>query len=124
MNTKKNEVEERTFNIEGGPNKDRLTDAFKYAFDKSAGVKVDFAVAIGYTGPEGSPGRAYILMNIYDIKILGIEHESSSGESLNLYGNCMADLDTISVKKAVYKRYKFKAYYDSQSRKGKITFFS
>ena len=47
----------RRFNIENGPNVDRILDGFKYAYDESASVPVTFLVAEGYTMPldEGSP---------------------------------------------------------------------
>ncbi len=122
MNTKKTELATRFFDIVSGPNKDTLFDACKYAYNESANVPIDLRIAVGYTMPEGNPGRAYIPMHIREILIVSIEHECGSGESFNIRGYCEADLDSLGGK-AVYQPYQFKAYYSSKTRKGTISFF-
>ena len=118
MNTKENANQVRYFDIIGGPNKDRLFDSCKYAFDKSAKISADFDVALGTTMPPEHPGAAYILMGINDIKVCSIEHEDGSGESFNLAGYCQADLKLGEG----YKPYRFSAYYNAKTRRGTISF--
>ena len=121
MNTKKNETE-RTFDIVAGPNRDMLFDACKYAYDKMVRIPIDFVVAIGYTMPKHHPGCAYVPMYISDIKVVGIEHEDGSGESFNLHGYCKADPDSTVGNAKTCTSYNFKAYYNTKSRSGCITF--
>lgn len=121
MDTKKKETE-RTFDIVGGPNRDRLFDACKYAYDEAAQSPINFSVAVGYTAPKHHPGCAYIPMFVSDIKIAGIEHEDGSGESFNLHGYCKADPDSTIDNAMTCKTYSFEAYYNTKSRNGWITF--
>ena len=121
MNTKKTEAKEKHYDIVAGPSKDALFDACKYACSKTAKLTVDFSVAIGYTMPKNDPRRGHIAMAITDIKIYGIEHEDGSGESFNLHGYCKADLNSLGGNNVTYKSYRFKAYYNSKSRNGRIT---
>lgn len=110
MNTnQKNEY----YDIVGGPNKDTLFDACKYACAKGAKIPVNFDVAFGYTRPKSCPGCAYIKMNLTEFKVMGIENEDGSGESFNLHGY---------VKKGGIQ-HRFKAYYNTKHRNGVITFF-
>ena len=122
MNTRKTETRERYYDIVAGPSKDTLFDACKYAYNKNAKVTIDFSVAIGYTMPMDNPGCAYIRMAISDLRVVGIEHEDGSGESFNLHGYCRADLDSFGGGYVTYKPYRFKAYYDTKSRRGCISF--
>lgn len=114
MNTNKTEY----YDIVAGPNKDALFDACKYAHSKAAKIPIDFEVVLGYTLPPNEPGSAYIPMDITDISITCIEYEDNSGESFNLNGNCCADPDFTGGSKP----YRFKAYYNSKKRKGRIAF--
>ena len=120
MNT--NQSEERNFDIVGGPNRDVLFDACKYAYDKNIKFTVNFNVAMGYTMPKNDPRSAYVALGIKDIKICGIEHEDGSGESYNLHGYCQADLDSFGISDNTYHPYRFEAYYNTKNREGKITF--
>ena len=122
MNTKKTETKERYYDIVAGPNKDALFDVCKYACSKTAKLTVDFTVAIGYTMPKNDPGCCYFAMAITDIKISGIRHEDGSGESFILDGYCKADLNPLGENNVAYKSYRFKAYYNSKNREGRITF--
>lgn len=122
MNTTKTELANRSFDIVSGPNKDTLFDSCKYAYTESATIPIDLRIAVGYTMPEGHPGRAYIPMHIREVLLVSIEHECGSGESFNLRGYCEADLESLGGR-AIYKAYQFKAYYNSKTRKGTITFF-
>lgn len=118
MNTK---GEDRSFDIVGGPNKDMLFDACKYAYNKSTKVNVDFSVAAGYSMPVDDPGCACVLLSLSDIMITGIEHEDGSGDKFNLVGYCNAYLEPFG--KPNFKWYDFKAYYNAKNRKGWITFY-
>lgn len=122
MNTEKVKTEEKRYSIETGPSRDTLFDACKYAHSETAKFTVDFGVALGYTMPQGNSGCAYIRMAIADVMIVGIEHESGSGESLNLFGYCKADLCPVGRSGPTYKSYRFEAQYDSKRRKGSIAF--
>ncbi len=110
-----------SYDIVAGPNKDLLFDACKYAYDKSCKIDVQFSVASGYTTtPDNDPKCAYVLMDISDIMIAGIDHEDGSGDSFNIHGYCR-----ISHKPTagfLLLPSKFVAYYNVKSRKGKITF--
>ncbi len=135
MNTK--ETNFRQFNIENGPNVDRLLDMFKYAFDKSVSIPGTFVVAECYTAKPDSPGAAYIPLEMKDTTILSIEHESGNDYCLNLSGHCRVALgerksssnwdpkEKATVCKTwrelVYAR--FDAFYNAKTRKGTITFF-
>lgn len=116
--------EPKYYNIVSGPNKDMLFDICKYAYSKTVKMNPKFAVAIGTTMPKDHPGCAYVTMAIEDIKILGIEHEHPTGESFMLHGVCKANPNSIAGNglNTIYTAYKFKAYYDSKTRKGWITF--
>ena len=113
MSTKRN----NSFEIYSGPSKDRLIDAFKYAYDGNAYVTIDFGVAIGYTMPPGHPGRAYVPMVIENITITGIEHKDHVG-CFNIRGYCVATLDTLGND----DNYFFTAHYNAKTRSGTISF--
>ena len=118
MNTK-----ERNYDIVNGPNKDALFDSCKYAYTGRSRIVLDFEVAIGYTLPPSESGAAYIPMKIKDLIITGIEHEDGSGESFNLEGNANVDLEIRRFAGDVeYHWHRFKAYYNTKRRCGRITF--
>ena len=116
MNTREAN-EERLYDIVDGPGKDKLFDACKYAYSGDSKVTVKFVVSLGTTMPKGHPGSAYILMPVTGFRINGIQHENGSGEGFNLQGLCKAAQDS-----GTFKLCKFKAYYNSKSRKGRISF--
>jgi hypothetical protein len=122
MNTKKTETEEKYYEIMDGPSKDMLFDACRYAYNRAANLTVNFSVAIGYTMPRKHPNCCYIAMPITHVRIVGIEYEDGSGERFNLHGYCMADLNSFVKRDVDYKPYRFKAYYNSKKREGRITF--
>ena len=109
------------YDIIGGPSKDLLFDACKYAYNKSAKITVDFTVVIGYSSTKDDPKCAYLPMSITDVKVNALEHEDASGDKFMVRGFCKADL-TIHNGDADYKPYKFRSYYDTKSRIGCITF--
>ena len=122
MNTKKIEIKERHYKIceiVNGPNKDTLFDACKYAYSETT-IAIDFGVAAGYTMPRDHPECAYVPMDMSDVVIRGIEHEDESGERFIIHGICKATLPRSSDSA---KFYKFRAYYDSKTHTGAITFF-
>lgn len=114
-----NEKVTRSFEISGGPCKDTLFDACKYAGSKDCNVAVDFKVIYGHTGG----GSLVIYLPVSDIVVLGIEHEDGSGESFNIHGLLTANLDIDKVFNSGVPttRYRFKAYFSSKTRKGHIT---
>lgn len=111
MNTKQFEVKSRSYDIVGGPNRDLLFDACKYTHNRGVNLPVAFSVTID----------SFILMAIKNIRINGIKHEDGSGESFNLHGYCEADVNYRGGRTPAYKSYRFKAWYNSKSRKGHIT---
>ena len=115
MNTNK------TYDIVGGPSRDLLFDGCKYAYDRRSNIDVYFSVATGYTAPPERPDSAYVLMDISELRIAGIEHESGSGESFNLHGYCKLNEKPLATG-ILLKPYKFKAYYNARTRKGTISF--
>lgn len=111
----------RSFKIVGGPSRDAIFDACKYACDERVSIPVDFKVAIGYTAPLDDPGCAYIKMAMTDVVILGISLEDGSGSSFNIEGSCKADLFSFGAEHDL-KTYKFKAWYNTKNREGSIRF--
>ncbi len=124
MNTKSNL---RQFNIEGGPNVDRILDGFKYAYDKSVSIPVNFVVAKSYTAPRDKPGCAFAPLEMRVSQIVSVSHESGNDTSLNIAGNCEVALGeekrNISKYQSDLILARFEAYYDAKTRKGVITFF-
>ena len=115
--------EVRSYNIVNGPSKDALFDACKYAYHPTSNIVLDFGIAVGYTAPTANPKSVYIAMNIKDIHVTGIEHEDGSGESFNLWGHCQADLSTYQPDGVKWSMYRFRAFYSTRHREGRITFF-
>lgn len=123
MNTKKIELKDRQYDIIGGPSKDALFDACKYAYCKNSSVQVKFSVAMGYTMPANDPGSAYVPLALKDVRIRAIEHEDSSGDKFILQGYCEADLGYFGFGEPKnFKPYRFKAFYNARRRIGWITF--
>lgn len=108
MNTREREAECR-YEIVSGPNKDRLFDACKYAYKRSAKVTVEFGV-VQY--PTESP------VDVCNIVISGLMHEDGSGESFCINGYCKSFLD----RQTGASDYRFEAFYNTKTRKGWITF--
>lgn len=127
----------RQFCIEGGPSLDRLLDMFKYAYDVTTSIGGSFVVAEGYTAPRGEPGAAYIPLEMKDIILTTIQHESGNDHCFNLSGYCKVALGESKwstnwdekEKKTICKSWKelvrasFDAFYDTKTRKGTITYF-
>ena len=113
----------KQFTIENGPSSSALFDACKYAYDPNGAVRLDFKVAIAYTGNEREMS-GYIAMQLKDVRVVGIEHEDGTGHRFNLYGYCKADLEALVKENAVFKSYQFRAFYNAKSRHGWIDFFS
>ena len=105
--------------IFGGPNRDTLFDACKYAYDNDAVIPIFFAVAEGYTAPLSDPGCAYAALEMSITKICGISHEDGSGVSFNIRGYCMVK---FSNGRNEMKTCSFKAYYNARTRDGHISF--
>lgn len=120
MDTKKNS---RTYKIVGGPNRDRLFDAIKYAYDADVKVPLNFQVFYGTTMPTWHPGCANILLQLKDIRVCSIQHESGSGYSFNIEGYLKTRLDNpCEIFETEMKEYKFTAYYNADTREGTISF--
>ena len=111
----------KSYSIVGGPSKDLLFDACKYAHSENVGVQLDFHVALGFTAPPSDPRCAYIKMALKDVVVTGISHEDGSGESFIIEGHCDADLHSFGIAEYVYEHYRFKAYYNTHRRKGTFT---
>lgn len=110
MNTnQKNEY----FDIIGGPNKDILFDACKYAFVKGAVIPINFDIAANYTMSKGDPNCACLKMDATDFRIMGVDNEDGSGESFNIRGYA----------KKEGNQFRFRGYYNTKRRQGFITFF-
>lgn len=121
MNTDKFRIKERTCDIIGGPGKDLLFDACKYAYSDTVKIEIEFMIVGGYTMPTNDPGCAIVPLKAKDFRIIEIGHEDGSGESFNLRGYCYAIL-TSSNKD--YIPCKFSSYYNAKKRKGFIRLLS
>jgi hypothetical protein len=111
----------RSYKIVGGPSRDTIFDACKYACDERVSIPVEFKVAIAFTAPPDDPGCTYIEMGMTDVVITGISLEDGSGSSFNIEGSCKADLSSFSTKHD-FKSYRFKAWYNTKKREGTIRF--
>lgn len=74
------------FDIKNGPGKDKIVNAFKYAFDRNVNFDVRFVVAKAYTAPKSDPRCAYEALPIRGLTVTSISHEDGSGHSFNLGG--------------------------------------
>lgn len=117
MNTNANE---KSYEIVNGPSRSDLFASCERSYDAGTRINLEFSVSVGRTMPKDHPGCADVLMGITDVKIAGIEHEDGSGNSFNLHGYCRANLD--SYVGAVLKPYRFRAYFNTKTRKGYISF--
>ena len=120
MNTSKNS---RTYKIVGGPNRDRLFDAIKYAYDADVKVPIDFQVVYGTTMPTTHPGCANIYLQLRGVRIRQISHESGSGYSFNIEGYLKTRLDNpCEIIESEMHEYRFVAYYNADKREGTMLF--
>ena len=116
MNTKsKNHYE-----IVDGPSRSDLFASCERNYDKNTKINIEFSIALGYTMPKKDPRSAYLLLDVADIRITGIEHEDGSGNSFNLHGYCKANLSAYVG--AELRPYRFTAYFNTKTRKGCIDF--
>ena len=111
-----------TYQIESGPNRENLFDAFKYAYDENAHIPLNFQIALSYTQPRNRQNCAYVPAKVKDFRITSIQHEDGSGESFNLTGHCKANLRiTLPEDGEIhYLSYRFRAYYNTRKREGSI----
>ena len=132
MNTDKEEFvsrkaeQEQSFEIVDGPPRSDLFDSCMYVHDKDKELRLHFEIVMGYTMPPNHPGSAYIAMQTKAPMFTGISHEDGSGYSFNLDGYIDADTHSFGVREeeANFRRYLFRAYYNTRTRKGRITFLT
>lgn len=111
MNTK-------VYQVINGPSRDRLVEAFKYAYDEKTEVPVDFGVVFRQVSE-----RSFVLLKTKDFRILSLQHEDGSGQSFNIEGYCQVSfLDPTKYAHLVLASRRFKAYYNTATRKGTIKF--
>ena len=106
--------------ITEGPSKDVLIDAFKYLYNESVQITLNFIAIARYDMTILSDPHAYISIRIEDIKLLGIEYEYHNKDSFILNGLCKKADPTIESE---LKLCKFEAHYNVQDRAGWISFF-
>lgn len=95
----------KIFDIINGPDKGLLFNACRYAYDDKVYVNIKFAVILRNTlEPE--------LMDLQNIKIVGIKYTNNCGEHLCIDGKC-----TVTG-----ENYNFNAFYDTKKRRGVIKF--
>ena len=92
-----------TLKVTSGPSTDRLMDAFKYAFSQTP-IPIAFAGNLNGDIIGNENGE-------YEVTVLSIEHEDSSGHSFNVTGTTSGNL-------SVY------GYYNARTRTGSLTFTS
>ena len=105
-----------TFKIMSGPSRDRLIDAFKYAYD-NATIPVDFIISLRQISENH-----FIEMCVDDFRIVGLQHEDGSGHSFNVSGYCSASFaePKSEMHKPIMYHCRFRAYYNAATRKGTI----
>ena len=111
---------ERKFDVTGGPSKDLIFDAFKYAYSKTSKINLDFHVVLGYSLPKDHYASCAFLVPTSDFRITEVSYEDGSGDRLILHGYCKADLHAMG--KESMKLHEFRAYYDTKRREGVMTF--
>lgn len=113
MNTSQ-KVDSKNYNIENGPNADKLIDAFKYAYDDSSNVRAQFTIT---EKPLGALKLPCDLAEC-EVRIKSLEHEDGSGHSFNIEGSFDKVLSgTIGLS---FRELRFKGYYNAHIRKGHI----
>lgn len=116
MNT--NNITNVTYRIHGGPSRDLLIDALKYAYDDNVEVVLDFGIAEGYTSDPNKGAAAFVKLPAKAFRIERLSHEDGSGQSFNFSGYCLAG----SANEAFLRPYGFSAYFNTKSREGWIKF--
>ena len=106
--------------IEKGPSKDRLFDAMKFTYDQDVDIPIQFYVVVGYSAPVDHPGCMVFYAGIKNLRITSLEYEDGSGDSFNIRGFCDTNADTRT--NSTYEHCKFKAYYNTVTRKGSMEF--
>lgn len=100
------------YRILNGPNKDRLIDAFKYAYDKPFGclLPLEFDVEFDVDTTKTQACQFHVI---------SIEHEDGSGHSFNIKGSCLIPkLAATDLHRTFYT-----GYYNASTRKGWVKFF-
>ena len=105
--------------IFGGPNRDTLFDACKYAYDKDAVIPIFFAVAESYTAPLNGPICDYTALEMDVTSICGISHEDGSGVKLIVDGYCIAKFSNSLNGRTTCS---FRAFYNTKTHEGQISF--
>lgn len=105
------------FLIMGGPCKDRIFDACKYAFENIA-IDLDFRIVpSSQVFKEDNPEYPVLVVPVKNIRITSIQYENNSSDNeLLLSGYCNAALDPLMQQ----KKCKFSAYYDCGNGTGWI----
>lgn len=108
-----------TFKIVSGPSKDRLVDAFKYAYDDTTSIPVSFVISLRQISENH-----FVEMCVDDFRITSLQHEDGSGRSFNVSGYCSASFvePQSELHKPIMYHCRFKAYYNAATRKGTIKF--
>lgn len=112
-------TEGKSFDVVNGPSKDRLIDAFKYAYSKQTQISVKFSVVLSYTAPKDDPSCVRLIMLIDDFHIVSLQHENGSGHSFIVEGYCQASLHSGTTQ---LEPYDYNMYYNAKTRKGTIEF--
>ena len=118
MSTNQNtQAKKVTYEVKGGPSKDRLFDAVKYVYEKDS-IPLRFGVIFDTV----APGNCFRFLNIHDIRVTGITHESGSGDKFNLTGYCKMTFSPMTTESSHLHEKPFKMFYDAHDRVGTITF--
>ncbi len=104
------------YDIVGGPNRDVIFDAMKYAYDNLR-IPIEFRIAKGYSASKDDPGSVAFLLKTQNIQIHTIQHEDGTGYNFNLKGF----IDIAFTTGEYYTPCKFEAHYNAKTRKGTIT---
>ena len=122
MDTNKTVNEKWIYLIKAGPSKDAIFDSCKSACDKEAST-VTFEIELSYKEPQNPFGSANVPLLITDAIITSVSHEDGSGESFHLLGRCTVDLSYYD-ETAEPTKYRFSAYYNSNTGEGIISFIT
>lgn len=100
-----------SFDITDGPSRDRLIDAFKYAYDVATQLDIEFTIVRDHSRLQDNPGYVAVPMKAKEVVVNTIQHENGTSNDFNIKGWCRVEDTGVE----------FRAYYNARTRTGTIT---
>ncbi len=109
---------QRNFKITSGPDRDQLFTACKYAYEKGVVFPIQFVITHYTRFKNEARKRDLVPKLVTSIRIVGIEHDSGSGQAFRIHGYCKVDIWPLENSDRLYE---FHAQYNTRSGKGTLT---